>query len=451
MNKIKKLIIILLFAIISIIIILLLFIKQQNKDEYSNKIENKEAVKEVFEQENMIHKIDTNRQYFYVKECIEKYKQYATEIYNMDGLNDYQRQISFTQIKSLIPEFVINDLGINNNNIIEKLGLPDCIIRIDNIYVSKQTINQKEYIQKTNINAYIVEGIIINPTNGQIIKNNYKLIAVLDELNERFLIIPQEYMESKGISVEEGKSLRIFENEEIEDFQYNGFYTEEKSELDMAKEYFNLTKYYTLYDIDYLYNKMSEEYRNKRFGNIETYRKYIKDNYNELQSSTVQKYLVNNNNGITQYVIKDQYENLYIFDAKSILDFTIKLDTYTIEEEKFKTTYENSNSQQKVQMNIDKFFQMINRQDYQTSYNVLDEQFRMNKLKSKDNFDSIMKNRLFKYNIINFVDYKDLGSNTYSYTIKLTDLTKQKNNEISMNIIMQLKEGTDFVMSFSFN
>ncbi len=451
MNKIKKLIIILLFAIISIIIILLLFIKQQNKDEYSNKIENKEAVKEVFEQENMIHKIDTNRQYFYVKECIEKYKQYATEIYNMDGLNDYQKQISFTQIKSLIPEFVINDLGINNNNIIEKLGLPDCIIRIDNIYVSKQTINQKEYIQKTNINAYIVEGIIINPTNGQIIKNNYKLIAVLDELNERFLIIPQEYMESKGISVEEGKSLRIFENEEIEDFQYNGFYTEEKSELDMTKEYFNLTKYYSLYDIDYLYNKMSEEYRNKRFGNIETYRKYIKDNYNELQSSTVQKYLVNNNNGITQYVIKDQYENLYIFDAKSILDFTIKLDTYTLEEEKFKTTYEKADNQRKVQMNIDKFFQMINRQDYRTSYNVLDEQFRMNTLKSKDNYDIIMKNRLFKYNIVNYMNYKDLGSNTHSYTIKLTDLTKQKNNEINMTIIMKLKEGTDFVMSFSFN
>lgn len=452
MNRVKKLIIILLVAIISIIIILLLLIKQQNKDEYSNsnEIKNKEAVKEVFEQENMIHKIDTSRQYFYVKECIEKYKQYATEICNMNSFNDYQKQISIKQIKSLIPEFVVNELEISNNNIIEKIGLPDCIIRIDNIYVSRQTINQKAYIQKTNINAYIVEGILINPTNGQIIKNNYKLIVVLDELNERFFIIPQEYIEKKGISIEEGETLKLFENEEIEDFEYNGFYTEEKSGLDMAKEYFNLTKYYTLYDIDYLYNKMSEEYRSKRFGNIEIYRKYIKDNYNELRSSTVQKYLVNYNNGITQYVIKDQFENLYIFDAKSILDFTIKLDTYTLEEEKFKTTYENSNSQQKVQMNIDKFFQMINRQDYRTSYNVLDEQFRMNTLKGKDNFDSIMKNKLFKYNIINFVEYKDLGSNTYSYTIKLTDLTKQNNNEITMTIIMKLKEGTDFVMSFSF-
>lgn len=449
MNKIKKLIIILLIAIISIIIILVLLLKHQNKDTDIDNLANEEYAQKVLDEENIIHKIDTNQQYFNVKACLEKYKQYAMVVYNMKGLNGYQQQISISQLMSLIPESVITELGINNENIGNKLGLPDCIMRIDNIYVSRQTINKKAYIEKTNINAYIVEGILINPNNTQN-QREYRLIVVLDEINDRFLIIPQQYIENKNLNIQEGQTLKIYQDEIIEDYTYNNYTFEQKSELDMAKEYFNLTKYYNLYDTDYLYNKMSEEYRTKRFGNIDNYRKYIQDNVQELQNSTIKQYLVNNSGNFTQYVVKDQYENLYIFDTKSVLNFTIKLDTYTIEEEKFKTTYESANNEKRVQMNIDKFFQMINRQDYRTSYSALDESFKAKNIRTQDDFEKIIKSRLFKYNTINFVEYNDLGSNTYAYNIKLTDLTKQKDGEVNMTIIMQLKEGTDFVMSFSF-
>ena len=161
--------------------------------------------------------------------------------------------------------------------------------------------------------------------------------------------------------------------------------------------------------------------------------------------------MLSNNGEYTQYVIQDQYQNYYIFDTIDSINYNVSLDTYTIDTEKFITTYNGATNEQKVQMNIDKFFQMINRQDYRTSYFVLDQSFKTNKLNTQLEFENIMKNKLFKYNNISFIEFKDLGSNTYSYNIKLTDLTETKNDEINMTIIMQLKDNTDFVMSFSFN
>lgn len=447
MDKIKKTIIVLLIFIIILIIFMILLIKPKVIEQNASSEQN---VEEVLDKENIIQGIENNKQYFYVKACIDKYKQCASIVYNMTGLNEYQRNNSISQLKSLIPDFVEEKLKIDDNNISGKLGWPDCIVRIDNIYVSRQTINKNAYIEKTNINAYVVKGILINPNNIQN-KKDFNLIVVIDEINSRFLIIPQEYITSEGINIQEGQPLKIYQEEAIDDFTYNGYMFENKSEMDMAKEYFNMTKYYNLYDTDYLYNKMTEEYRTKRFGNIENYRKYIKDNQNELQNSTIQKYLVNYNDDNIQYVIKDQYENLYIFDTKTILNYTVKLDTYTIEEEKFTTTYSQSNAEKKVQMNIDKFFQMINRQDYRTSYNCLAESFKSSRIKTQADFELIAKNRFFKYNTISFESFKELGSNTYSYLVKLKDFTGEKADEISMNVIMQLTDRTDFVMSFSFN
>ena len=433
MKKIKY-IIFLVVTIIFIILLLLLIVNNNSKegnDNYS-----------IHEGEGELADIKENIQfseYSVIKECIQKYIDLLDKnnsIYYQkqeDGTDKYNENIQKEMIYSVLNESFIKENNLNKDNILDKIQ----ILPKKHIFYP----NEIKVLNNSDIIVYKIHGILQDLE--YISKKEGYYIVFVDKNGETFSIIPvdSKIYDSYTLNENAGK---------INNNVYNTYSLSMIQEEEIAIEYFEAYKFFTLANPKYTYDKMSEQYRNKRFGTYDNYVQYLKENYNEFKNIVPKRFLTNYNGEYTQYVIQDQNQNYYIFNASDILNYYVSLDNYTIDTEKFKITYENSNSQQKVQMNIDKFFQMINRQDYRTSYNVLDEQFKMNTLKGKDNFESIMKNKVFKYNIINFVEYKDLGSNTYSYKIKLTDLTKQNNNEINMTIIMKLKEGTDFVMSFSF-
>ena len=226
------------------------------------------------------------------------------------------------------------------------------------------------------------------------------------------------------------------------------------SNIDVQKisvEYLNLYKFLTLADPQITYNMMTEEYRNKRFGTLDNYKQYVKDNYEEFVGIYANKYLTNNTEKAIQYVVKDQYENLYIFDVESTMDYTIKLDTYTIDEEKFKATYNSVDEEKRIQMNIDKFFDMINRQDYRTSYRCLDNTFKKNNYNNEKAFENFIKSKLFKYNKYSVKELRSVGSNTYACRLYISDKTTEDGASVQMTVIMKLLEGTDFTMSFSMN
>ena len=65
-----------------------------------------------------------------------------------------------------------------------------------------------------------------------------------------------------------------------------------------------------------------------------------------------------------------------------------------------------------------------------------------------ENFSNEIKSELFENNKVEMISYSNEG-NTYIYKILIKD-TVDSSNQKDMTIIMQLKEGTDFVMSFSF-
>jgi len=116
---------------------------------------------------------------------------------------------------------------------------------------------------------------------------------------------------------------------------------------------------------------MTKEYREARFGNLENFEQYINNNIEEIKKITLKQYLVNNYENNTEYVGKDQFGNLYIFNENNEQKIDIKIDTYTIATNKFIQEYENATEEKKVQMNIDKFIQMINRHDYTNEYNCI--------------------------------------------------------------------------------
>ena len=62
-----------------------------------------------------------------------------------------------------------------------------------------------------------------------------------------------------------------------------------------------------------------------------------------------------------------------------------------------------------------------------------------------------MKNKVFRYNKVDYKEYSNKITNIYTYKVVLTDLTEENTNEVEFNIVMKLLEGTDFVMSFTVN
>ena len=193
---------------------------------------------------------------------------------------------------------------------------------------------------------------------------------------------------------------------------------------------------------------MGKEYREKRFGEVSSYIKYLKDNQEALRTLQLTQYLVNGYDEYTEYVCKDKYENLYIFKETALMEFTMQLDTYTIPTEQFKTTYRTANQQKKVMMNIDKWVQMLNNRDYTSAYKVLNETFRNNNFGSEEKFVAYMKEKYPLHYKIEFSSFSEEGSACVQ-SIKLKEIGSENAEGKALDIIMKLKEDTDFEMSFN--
>ena len=355
--------------------------------------------------------------------------------------------------------------GYDNNNKYTKVVNPSEVI----LNVLSETYKKQNNITKNNIKNNInllSEKVLFVPIKMKVISNEYinkyLVYGIVESLDNKY--IRDEYVFVNIDSENATFSIEPYNNQKNSDFdniQYSNNETSIKNndwnqykEVSADKEYLSkmfLDKYkkICLAKPDIAYEYLNKEYREKRFGSLENYKNYIIENREGISSIQCEKYLVNGYDDYSEYVIQDKYQNLYIFNVKNITDFDIKLDTYSIPTENFKTTYSNAKEEQKVQMNIDKFIQMINRHDYITSYNCLAEGFKNNYFKTEESFKKYVKSRFFEYNKVQFVECSNQGNNTYVYKIKLTDLTEKSKKEKNLNIIMQLKEGFNFVMSFS--
>ena len=76
---------------------------------------------------------------------------------------------------------------------------------------------------------------------------------------------------------------------------------------------------------------MNEDYRNKKFGNFEEYKKYL-DNFisDATYSMEVDKYSVTSINGNKVFNIIDNSDNKYIIKEKSIMNYEVYLDEYAV-------------------------------------------------------------------------------------------------------------------------
>ena len=133
------------------------------------------------------------------------------------------------------------------------------------------------------------------------------------------------------------------------------------------------------------------------------------------------------------------------------MDYTLKLDDYTVIKDDEIEEYNNLENKNKVKANINKFFNMINMGDYELAYELLDEEFRQNGFGTIEKFKEYINSKMFKHNKVKFTAYSSELSPIYVYKITLKDASDTNENAQTYNykILVKLLENNKFIMSFS--
>ena len=126
-------------------------------------------------------------------------------------------------------------------------------------------------------------------------------------------------------------------NDTIEDYTYLKNYSSNEyvpvyvTEEDMVKKYLNDYKNNMLNDVEVAYNSLNKEYRDKRFGSLDKYKEYVNNSISiSTYSMEVDKYSVSSMSGDKVFNIYDKSGNQYIIREKSIMNYEVYLDEYTV-------------------------------------------------------------------------------------------------------------------------
>lgn len=273
-------------------------------------------------------------------------------------------------------------------------------------------------------------------------KTQSYFIVDVDKTNSSFYITPVEfskYANVKDIPLsDEDTSIELNDN--------NYFSYTVMQENDIMLKYFSYYKRLMQENPDMAYLLLDEEYRNKRFGSVEEFKNYVSKNQEEIQTYVAKEYEVNNLEDGTEYVCQDQYKHSYIFKVSAVMQFQVKLDTYTIESDEVKQRYQNADERRKVEMNVDKWIQMLNHRDYKAAYAVLDESFKAQYFQTVEWFEEYMRGKFPYYYGLNLSDYSN-EAGLYIQKILLTDITAKIKMTVPETIVMKLTDD-GFVMSF---
>lgn len=421
-NLIKKLIIF--FGVIVIAIVLGIIIISITKPPYEQEINiEDEGVKETIKTEKeKVESVEDRERIYMVEQCISSY----LDTININNSSYYMYDESGNQEKSVDENEIILNLltkeytsknNITKNNIenyVDKLDKDVFFVPLQMKYINNGDIYQYAmigYITDFDYNIIKEVGFKVNLDMSATKTGDPDLSFTIEPINGEINNIDEVQLEIKLTSVEKNDYNIV---------QYITTNTEED-----CKRYLDYYKKMALSNPEEAYNRLDEEYRNLRFGSLDAYKQYIEENKKDIQSIQISQYMTNTENGVKQNIAKDKYGKIYIFEGVDLFDLSIKLDTYTIETATFKEQYENGNEEVKVQMNINKFILMINNQDYEAAYNLLDDNFKNNYFNTLEEFIDYVKVYMYRYNNLELRNF-NVNGNVYICDVTLTDATNGK-------------------------
>lgn len=117
--------------------------------------------------------------------------------------------------------------------------------------------------------------------------------------------------------------------EYLKNYEVNEYIATYVTDEDMARRYLNDYIHNMYFDIEYAYSLLDEEYRNAKFGSLDSYKNYVYS----LTYSTYQmdRYYKTSKDGYLIFGVYDKNGNLFIFKTKGVMQYTVYLDDYTVE------------------------------------------------------------------------------------------------------------------------
>ena len=373
----------------------------------------------------------TRYDYYNVKYCAEKYQEAINELLRNKNNENKSRLYQ-----------ILDEQYISINNIVE--NNVDGIIA--NYQQSEIYIDQILSTQLSDaVKAYVVKGkTIVNNS-----RNDCVLIIKLDFLNNTFSVYPYEFCVERGYNnTETGGNLNIQNVDSIAKNNSNVYEDQSNSVESIAFSYYDKLKADFLYDPEYLFSILDEEYRDKRFENYEDFINYINLNRELISKAAISQYSREYNDGYVQYLVVDTYNNHYLFNETSVLNYTVLLDDYTIETEDFKTKYASASIESKAITNADKVMKMINSKDYESIYNLLDETYRTNNFATLDTFIQYINTAFYNANYYTISNVSEQGS-YYLITVTCKENASASAATKENRMIISIGEGTNFTMSFA--
>lgn len=426
MDKEKKVIIAILL-ILSVLLIIVIFglifaITIKNQEEISELPEIIDTDEDLFykelikdEQEKKLP-VDNSVDFYTTELCVQKYINYIGEK-NTQVLEDI---LWYGENNKVQTTEAMNNIGLNTK-----------------FYARKMNVYKKDYLE-----IYSVYGNL-QKENEEGFGEELYVVVFIDKQNATYAI---DSLEDQKITDIDDIEFSDYNVEIIQQNENNKLESTWLKEKEIIKEYIEYYKKMVRYNVEESYNLLDKEYAKKRFNGIEDYKNYLKQNVDDIYNIELTKYKISYEDGKERYIIVDQKDNYYIIKQSSIMQFTIMLDTYTIETTEFIERYTTATDQTKVGMNIENIISAINGKDYKYIYNKLDQTFRSNNYPTVKDLQTYIENNFFENNNIEYLDFSQEGD-IYIYEIKIKEKATSTEGK-SFNIIMQLNEGTDFVMSF---
>lgn len=428
---------------ILIVIIVIVIMNQRKKDigYQDSKQDKDESI--LYEEKENASKVTSETMFYTVEDCVKKYleissyhlNQSETEKRYKNSRVEFQNEEEKNKaIYDVLDKDYIEKNNITMNNVKEYTYYSS-----NDLYFTAKAMN---FIQRGMMEKYSVYGKIRVEQDYKNSKEAY-FIVTLDKTNLTFSIEPiseKDNMNIDQITLGEPVS-------SIEKNTYNVFTYERVTESDVSTRYMAHYKGIALYNPEEAYEYLDKTYREKRFGSVENYIQYVNNNRNDISKIFIDKYKKSKENGYTQYVCIDTNGNYYIFRENAIMQYSLLLDTYTIDIPEFTTKYNAGNEQQKVGMNIEKIVAALNNKDYSYVYGKLADGFKNNYFTTQEQFEYYAKQDFFELNVVEYTDFKHEGQN-YMYTVEIKN-KEQASQSTTKTVIMQLKSGNDFVFSFN--
>lgn len=389
--------IILVIAIIVTMIIIV--IKENNKNIEENHIVINTASNQIISGNNTVDNQNTSGNNVDSNETLDEEDKYQLtlnsniqKVYGESNyvmleqcLNTYYRGIKEGDVQKVIN--LLSDIYKANNTDVSSLPQGFERFRITEAYYKDLSVDKTEY--------YVLGNLLWDNYTGMSI---VYVVVTLDTINNTFSITPvnatinnqTEYFDIINKTTSQNANA-IIKNEN------NTIEQKSLTTQEIIQYYLNDYTTMAIYYSEIGYNLLDEEYRTKKFANIEDYKLYITQNALRMENATVVQYAYENKEDYIEYTIIDNYNNTYVIKRFDIMNYKVISDIYTVDLNIVVQKYDNGTDEDKVAINIQKIVEAFNNKDYKYVYSKLSNMSKQNEYTTLETFENSMNSMFLRY------------------------------------------------------